>query len=110
MSFEGGLAFPVQVDPTCDHNGRGCGCGAPGMSMRDYFAARAPECIAQDVAGLNVDQLCEILGENPKDVPTRKDDRYRYDPKAKAALAFRVLALRSYEYADAMLAEREKGR
>lgn len=69
MANDGGSAFPFAAE-----YGHPAACG--GMSLRDYFAAKA-------LAGL----LAHASGEDPNKAPAM-----------------------AYKLADAMLAEREKGK
>lgn len=68
---DGGPAFPVQDDKMLN--------GSYGMSLRDYFAAKAME-------GFNSDMV-----------------RYDWQPEVAA-----MAARHAYKLADAMLAERER--
>ncbi len=67
---DGGPAFPVQIENNCN-------TGMPGMTLRDYFAAKAMAAVWRDI---------------PDDV-----DR---------AQALIELGVHAYEMADAMLAAR----
>lgn len=81
-NFDGGQAFPVADQGT--H-------GTYGMSLRDYFAAKAmhAELVTNGVPGPSVDALLEAA---------RAADR---TPEEQ-------MAWNAYQMADAMLAEREK--
>lgn len=66
-----------------------------GMTLRDYFAIRAPEPSAAYVnAEVERDRLANPHGDN-------------YKPARRSLLE--IVAGYRYAYADAMLAEREKG-
>lgn len=88
---DGGPAFPLRADR--NDAGGICDPREPGMSMRDYFAAKAmhAELTTCGVPG----EACEALVE-----AARRDG---IDPVRK-------IARNAYEIADAMLAEREKER
>ncbi len=81
----GGLAFPVSTEygPKIDSDS--------GMSLRDYFAAKAPINVSDAMVfiGLDVGSV-GVLGEN------------------RRAEVFVALAKLRGQYADAMLAERAK--
>lgn len=77
----GGPAFPV--NEVCDHNGDIVSYAAPGMTLRDYFAARA-------MAAL---------------MPIYREAQDEY---ADAAQLLKCQAESAYDYADAMLAARSK--
>jgi len=86
---DGGAAFPYVVqaaDGTPAYE-------APGMSLRDYFAAHMPDLFAE----WNFHQRAEAIGVTP--------DEWAKDPIGNAA---RFETLVRYRYADAMLSAREK--
>jgi hypothetical protein len=80
MSKDGGPAFPM---PASEHS-QGGHFEQYGMSLRDYFAGQA-------LAGLTACSFTYCGGE-----------------KITTENATRVTSRRAYEYADAMLAAREK--
>jgi hypothetical protein len=85
MKPDGGPAFPHNVDMLTD-----------GMSLRDYFAAQALQAVIAR-GGF----LLEKLGRFPEstgDVPRRAR------PRASSVFVAEL----AYDFADAMLAEREK--
>lgn len=80
----GGSAFPIS---TID------GYTQDGMTLRDYFAIRAPECPASYISTQQgIDHQ-----KNPH------NDSYK--PKLRSTLE--IIACWNYEYADAMLEARE---
>lgn len=89
MSKDGGPAFPVTT-PTMDSRGIPFNYIEHGMSLRDYFAAAAMKGIIASFANI----------ENQKMV-VEEANIQNIHPKARVSIA-------AYEYADAMLAERDK--
>lgn len=85
---DGGPAFP---DPRWDEDMGHIGAGQSGMSLRDYFATQAP--LGDHAVGL-VSRALLKMG----------DDGAAHDFDVVVAIVARF----SYQYADAMLAEREK--
>lgn len=82
-------AFPGQwMD---EGTGSRVGSQEPGMTLRDYFAARA-------MAALLDFQVSRSICDNDP----------RYDPAGGGSFALAV-ATNAYEFADAMLAKRAKG-
>ncbi|PJN96852.1 hypothetical protein CNY89_00135 [Amaricoccus sp. HAR-UPW-R2A-40] len=80
----GGAAFPCE-------GGEGSGLYPdPGMSMRDWFAGNAP---------VTAENVTYAMGSTIWDLSS----------ESGRAAFFAVMALLRYEYADAMLAERQKG-
>lgn len=81
---DGGPAFPVQ-----DRTNEFGFAMQPGMSLRDYFAAHAP---------VTFDQVVQTYCNYPN----------MAHPDERKTIRF-IEALLRYEYADAMLAARQKG-
>lgn len=73
------LAFPRPTDSTGPHRS--------GMTLRDYFAARAP---------VEYGMVCSTFGETSPNL----------NNEATRAAIMSVWAFLRYEYADAMMAER----
>jgi hypothetical protein len=87
---DGGPAFPLHTD-----DGRGYEVKHLGMSLRDYFAAHAPAKEIEDLMPSSVKEAAEFLGKTI--------DEYKYGEDY-----YKAIARRRYEWADAMLAERQK--
>ena len=81
----GGWAFPVPNDANCN--------GEEGMTLRDYFATRAPMPDGETVAG----QRLYDKNRNP----------YNESHKPKLRDTYEIIADLAYEYADAMLEARK---
>lgn len=86
-NFDGGPAFPRPkwwpTDGDPDHDGHEQG----GMSLRDYFAAKA---MASLLSNLDLRNVADIVAQ------------------AKGQTARALIAEKAYQYADALLAERAK--
>lgn len=80
MANDGGPAFPATEEGQTAFSGQPCTIYHPGMSLRDYFAAKA-------LQGMVAFSGSAGLGFGPGDI-----------------------AGRAYQIADAMLAERGKGK
>jgi hypothetical protein len=88
---DGGPAFPTenvhQTGPNSYHY--------PGMSLRDYFAAKAMQaCVARWFSVID-----EIMVEDPRSPLLNKPRSHGIER----------CAITAYQYADAMLTAREKG-
>lgn len=81
MIDDGGTAFPVHSER--DGNGNGILEGCPGMSLRDYFAAKALVGFCQHQGWIG----------------------YVTEPSHRAKL-FKTYSRDAYDFADAMLAAR----
>ncbi len=81
---DGGSAFPVAITPEMEIEQNG-------MSIRDFFAAQA---------------LAGIMANGNPDAATMFDYKARESKRTSA----QQIALTCYELADAMIAEREKGK
>jgi hypothetical protein len=96
---DGGPAFPVQTRPCENGFEYGHQCGPTtvqygGMTIRDYFAIRAPvECV-NAIAGETVSEVSEFLGLESED---------QYDPGFHWAIAD---CKARYIWADHMLTAR----
>jgi hypothetical protein len=88
---DGGPAFPVPPNSTDDaHRSAYGSVGAPGMSLRDWFAGQALHGI-----------LAKSWNPNSSGNGSREwSTSFRIGPNQAAS--------RAYEYADAMLAQRQK--
>lgn len=85
----GGCAFPwVENSTNVDRGERIENYGDAGMTLRDYFAAKAP---------ITFEQVKQIYGD---DDPDMQNDMVR-------ATVYSIWALARYEYADAMLREKK---
>jgi hypothetical protein len=85
---DGGPAFPLRnMDPD-DY------IPFPGMSLRDYFAAHAPQ---------PTDALIMMERQSDRHRNPHNDSR-----KPKIRTETEIIASLKYEYADAMIAERER--
>ena len=92
---DGGNAFPTYYHPTE-------GFDTPGMNLRDWFAGQAIACAVDDYgepsstssAGQRRDRGSPILPYATQGSGTREQ----------------IIARQAYKYADAMIAERVKGR
>lgn len=88
---DGGPAFPnIASDERV-----GVYVGDKGMSLRDYFAAHAPDCLMN--GDLALPDICMLLGVSEKEY----DWKFHW-PKAVAEIRYR--------YADAMIARMEGGK
>ena len=92
---DGGPAFPQQLSDGQRERGCSADFGYGGMSLRDWFAGQALSTAAQDTGG-TVASAAKELG-----IPIGEYDGKKHWPK--------LVAKSAYAYADAMLAEREKG-
>lgn len=91
--YDGGPAFPFAAVFAPD--GTGYSDGAPGMSLRDYFAIHAPEPTKEQI---------EQVGERER-LANPHGDTYKPRRRGWTEIA---CSLR-YEWADAMLAARATG-
>lgn len=88
---DGGPAFPMLTNIA--HNSDwATDCG---MSLRDYFAAHAPEPSEDEIGRqVSIDRSRNPYNEGP--------------PKPKIRERYEIIAYLKFRYADAMLKEREK--
>lgn len=88
---DGGPAFPLQeqMQPACDGGNAWLSAGQSGMSLRDYFAAKAMAALLSQMTYGNHGQHCAMYDPN--------------DPAQGTTLSFLA-----YQAADAMLSERMK--
>lgn len=90
MSIEtGGPAFPREDYQANGYEKGFEKLGQEGMSLRDYFASKSP---------ITFDHIKMVYGD---DNPEMSDDLTR-------KVIFGLWSMMNYEYADAMLAERNK--
>lgn len=85
---DGGPAFPVYSQPAPELSFQ---ADSAGMSLRDYFAARALQAVAGAAA---FNQVAEDMMKRAGINPARDTDKF--------------IAMLAYDFADAMIAEREK--
>ena len=90
---DGGSAFPRPLSQNL-HNGE-TAWEQDGMSLRDYFVAHAPAKEIDDMVPSTTKECAEILGIASSDYKT-------------SAHYAALLAILRYQWADAMIAEREK--
>lgn len=88
---DGGPAFPIPQQQFTDGYTIVGAEGAPGMTLRDWFAGQVATSIAQTIITADQTVLSVVA------------DAEGYDGSVDGYVAFR-----SYRIADAMLAEREK--
>lgn len=102
-SRDGGPAFPIltKVKITGDNDSERICSGSTGLTVRDYFAIHAPAEISRQMAQMSDASICNELGI------IQGEQGFDYSSKAELDRAFTLLAKRSYQYADAMLRERE---
>ena len=89
------MTTPADGGPAFPHDGQANYTG--GLTVRDYIAVRAMSAEIEADDGWAPGQVAQTIGVSPSEYePTKHWPRF--------------VAMRAYAYADAMLAERQKGR